>query len=85
LATILIEVPRKCAKTSTLGGMRITLDFGEGDPEILLAAGSNKQAGRLVSTPPQALFAGRGDHRRGGMVVRDYVGEIARTDGAGKL
>lgn len=85
--TILIEVPRKCAKTSTLGAYAdYKLDLGDGDPEILLAAGSNKQAGRLFDAAAGFIRRSGLDHRRGGnLVVRDYVGEIARVDGAGKL
>lgn len=85
--TILIEVPRKCAKTNTLGAYAdYKLDLGEGDPEILLAAGSNKQAGRLFDAAAGFIRRSGLDYRRGGnLVVRDYVGEIARTDGGGKI
>src|SRR5689334_19306729 len=46
--TVVLVVPRKCAKTTTLGAFALySLVNGTGDPEILLAAGSDKQAGRL--------------------------------------
>lgn len=85
--TVVIEVPRKCAKTSTLGAYAdYKLAAGVGDPEILLAAGSNKQAGRLFGAAAGFIRRGALDHRRGGeLVVKDYVGEIARTDGGGTI
>lgn len=85
--TILIQVPRKCAKTTTLGAYAdYKLHSGIGEPEILLAAGSNKQAGRLFGAAAGFIRRGPLDYRRGGpLIVRDYVGEIARTDGGGTI
>jgi phage terminase large subunit-like protein len=46
--TVVIILPRKNAKTNTLGAYAdYQLDTGEGEPEILMAAGSNFQAGKL--------------------------------------
>jgi phage terminase large subunit-like protein len=86
--TIAIIVPRKNAKTTTLGAFAdYSLDEGVGEPEILLAAASDKQAGRLFGA--SVGFARRNpslDARRGGsLIVREYVGEIARADGGGKI
>lgn len=82
--TVLIVLTRKCAKTNTLGGYAdYSLDVGEGDPEILLAAGSDKQAGRLYGAC--AGFVRRNPGLRSRMLVREYVGEIARADGGGKI
>jgi len=82
--TIVIVVPRKGAKTTTLAAYAdYQLDEGVGEPEILLAAGSDKQAGRLYSQC--AGFIRRSDELRERMVVREYVGEISRSDGAGKI
>jgi phage terminase large subunit-like protein len=82
--TIVIVVPRKGAKTTTLAAFAdYSLDEGVGEPEILLAAGSDKQAGRLYSQC--AGFIRRSGELRERMVVREYVGEIARSDGAGKI
>ena len=82
--TIVIVVPRKCAKTTTLGAFAsYSLDEGVGEPEILLAAASNKQADRLYSAAEG--FIRRNPELRERMVVRRHDGEIARTDGAGKI
>jgi phage terminase large subunit-like protein len=82
--TIVIVVPRKGAKTTTLAAFAdYSLDEGVGEPEILLAAGSDKQAGRLYSQC--AGFIRRSVELRDRMVVREYVGEISRADGAGKI
>lgn len=82
--TIVIVVPRKGAKTTTLAAFAdYSLDEGVGEPEILLAAGSDKQAGRLYGQC--AGFVRRSVDLRERMVVREYIGEISRTDGAGKI
>jgi phage terminase large subunit-like protein len=82
--TIIIIFPRKNAKTTTLGAFAAySLDEGVGEPEILLAAGSNEQAGKLYAQA--AGFVRRSEDLRSRMVVREYVGEIARSDGAGKI
>jgi len=82
--TIVIVVPRKGAKTTTLAAFAdYSLDEGVGEPEILLAAGSDKQAGRLYSQC--AGFIRRSAELRERMIVREYVGEISRADGAGKI
>src|SRR6185503_19930328 len=82
--TIVIVVPRKGAKTTTLAAFAdYSLDEGVGEPEILLAAGSDKQAGRLYSQC--AGFIRRSDDLRGRMVVREYIGEISRAAGDGKI
>lgn len=82
--TVVIVVPRKCAKTTTLGAFACySLDEGVGEPEILLAAGSNKQADRLFSAAMG--FIRRNPELRRRMVLRQHDGEIVRSDGAGKI
>ena len=82
--TVVIVLTRKCAKTTTLGAFAdYELEQGIGEPEILLAAGSDKQAGRLFDAC--AGFVRRSAELRGSLIVRHHVGEIARTDGGGKI
>lgn len=82
--TVVLVVPRKCAKTTTLGAYALySLAMGQGDPEILLAAASDKQAGRLFRVCTG--FIRRSAQLREDFVPREYVGEIARVDGAGVI
>jgi phage terminase large subunit-like protein len=83
--TVVLIVPRKAGKTSMLGAYAdFELDNGEGEPEILLAAGSDKQAGRLYGACAGFVRRSPG-YLAERMIVREYVGEIARMDGAGKV
>ena len=56
---------------------------GTGDPEILLAAGSDKQAGRLFRVCTG--FVRRSQSLRDELVLREYIGEVARADGEGRI
>lgn len=82
--TVAIILTRKNAKTNTLGGYAdYALDTGEGEPEILLAAGSNEQADKLFSAA--SGFIRRSPDLRARLHTRAYQGEIVRTDGAGMI
>jgi phage terminase large subunit-like protein len=82
--TVVIILPRKNAKTNTLGAYAdYQLDTGEGEPEILMAAGSNFQAGKLYDAA--SGFIRRSADLRSRLIVRQHVGEIARRDGGGKI
>ena len=82
--TVVLVVPRKNAKTATLGAYALySLVTGTGDPEILLAAGSDKQAGRLFRTCTG--FVRRSQALRDELVLREYIGEVARADGEGRI
>lgn len=52
-------------------------------PEILLAAASDKQAGRLFDSVVR--FVRRSPHLAEQLVIREYVGQIARADGGGVI
>jgi phage terminase large subunit-like protein len=55
----------------------------DGSPEILLAAASDKQAGRLFDGV--AAYIRRSPELAALCRVRDHVGEIVREDGGGKI
>lgn len=77
-------IPRKNGKTMLLAAYAIyRLLTSDGSPEILLAASSDKQAGRLFDAA--ALFVRRNPVLRGLCRVRDHVGEIKREDGMGVI
>lgn len=83
LAVVLV-VPRKNGKTTLLSGYGLyRLCFDDGAPEVLLAASSDRQAGRLFDGA--VSFVRRSSWLLERLVVREYVGEIARRDGEGKL
>jgi phage terminase large subunit-like protein len=52
-------------------------------PEVLLAASSDKQAGRLFDAV--VAFVRRNADIAAKLHLRDYIGEIARADGGGKI
>lgn len=82
--TVVLVVPRKNAKTATLGAYAdYSADNDAGEPEILLAAGSDKQAGRLFAAA--SGFIRRSESLSERLLVREYIGEISRVDGAGKI
>jgi phage terminase large subunit-like protein len=82
--TVVIELPRKNGKTSLLAGYALyCLLHDEGAPEILLAAASDKQAGRLFDAA--VSFLRRNPALSAQVHIREYVGEIARVDGGGKV
>lgn len=77
-------VPRKNGKTTAQAGYALyRLVTDEGSPEILLAAASDRQAGRLFDAC--AAFVRRSPTLSKLLRVRDYVGEIVREDGRGRI
>jgi phage terminase large subunit-like protein len=83
-SSVCLVVPRKQGKTTLLAAYALWhLLEHDGAPEILLAASSDKQAGRLFDAVAQ--FARRSDFLREQVHVREYAGEIARIDGNGKI
>ena len=82
LSTFLI-VPRKNGKSSMLAALAAYhAAEDDGQPEILLCASSDKQAGRLFTYT--ASFIRRSDYLRSLFHLREYRGEISRVD-AGAL
>jgi phage terminase large subunit-like protein len=80
--SVVIVAPRKNAKTTTLAALSVyRLLTSEGRPEILLAASSDKQAGRLFDAA--ARFVRRSPDLSALCRVRDHAGEIVREDGMG--
>jgi phage terminase large subunit-like protein len=80
----IILVPRKNGKTTMLAAYALYRLFNdETQPEILLAAASDKQAGRLFDTCVQ--FIRRSPILSELVALREYIGEIARADGGGKI
>jgi len=82
--TVVIVLPRKNGKTTMLGAYAAYhADTWDGAPEVLLTASSDKQAGRLfdgvVSFVRRSPYLTERFHRR------EYIGELARTDGGGKI
>lgn len=82
--SIAIVLPRKNGKTALLAAYALyrLLEDG-GSPEILLAAASDKQAGRLFDAV--CAYVRRSPELNEQLVIRAYVGEIARRDGEGKI
>jgi len=77
-------VGRKNGKTSMLAAYALfRLISDDTQPEILLAAASDKQAGRLFDACIQ--YVRRSPELSEDLVLREYVGEIARADGGGKI
>lgn len=82
--SVVLQVPRKNGKTTLLAAYAVyRLLTSDGMPEILLAAASDKQAGRLFDAA--ATFVRRSPTLSSLCRIRDYVGEIVREDGAGKI
>lgn len=82
--TVLLVIPRKNGKTELLAAYALwRLLVDDGQPEILLAASSNEQAGRLFDAAVR--FIRQNDAVGDLVVVRDYDGEIERTDGGGQI
>jgi phage terminase large subunit-like protein len=80
----IILVPRKNGKTTMLAAYALYRLFNdETQPEILLAAASDKQAGRLFDTCVQ--FIRRSPILSEAVALREYIGEISRADGGGKI
>lgn len=81
-STIVKVVPRKNGKTtgtSTVGGYEV--DQEDGTPIVGIAATSDDQAGELFDAV--GGFIGASEYLSQRFHIRDYDGEIARTDGGG--
>lgn len=82
--SVVLILPRKNGKTTLLAGLAVyRLLTSDGSPEILLAASSDKQAGRLFDAA--ATFCRRDKMLASLVRVRDYLGEILREDGLGRM
>ena len=82
--SVVLVVPRKNGKTASLAALALyELLEGEGSPEILLAASSDKQAGRLFDAV--VAYARMAPDLLERLVIRAYIGEIARVDGGGRI
>jgi len=82
--TVALVIPKKNGKTSLLAAYALYhLLEDEGAPEILLAAATDKQAGRLFSAA--ARFVKGDPWLSASTVIREHEGEIARADGFGSL
>lgn len=80
--SVVIVAPRKNGKTAILAALSLyRLLTSDGRPEILLAASSDKQAGRLFDAA--ARFVRRSPVLSALLRVRDHAGEIVREDGLG--
>jgi phage terminase large subunit-like protein len=83
-ASVVLVVPRKNGKTTMLAAYGIyRLLWDEGQPEVLLAASSDRQAGRLFDAA--VGFIRRSEYLLERLVVREYIGEISRRDGGGRM
>jgi phage terminase large subunit-like protein len=80
--SVVIVAPRKNGKTATLAALSLyRLLTSAGRPEILLAAPSDRVAGRLFDAA--ARFVRRSRELSKLVRVRDHAGEIVREDGMG--
>lgn len=83
-ATVVLVLPRKNGKTTLLAAYATYhADQDEGQPEVLLTASSDRQAGRLFDAV--TAFVRRSPRLRERFHIRDYMGEIARTDAGAKI
>jgi phage terminase large subunit-like protein len=82
--SVVLIVPRKNGKTQMLAAYGLyELVYGHGRPEILLAAASDRQAGRLFDAA--ARFVRRHEGLSQALRVRDHEGAIVREDGLGSM
>jgi phage terminase large subunit-like protein len=82
--SIALVVGRKNGKTALLAAYALwRLLNDEGQPEILLSAASDRQAGRLFEAV--LSYVRRNPELLGQVHLREYIGEIARADGGGKI
>jgi hypothetical protein len=82
--SVVIVAPRKNGKTATLAALSLyRLLTSPGRPEILLAAPSDRVAGRLFDAA--ARFVRRSEELSRLVRVRDHAGEIVREDGMGVI
>ena len=82
--SLALVVSRKSGKTTMLAAYALYRLFNdETQPEILLAAASDKQAGRLFDAC--VSFIRKSPELADQSQLREYIGEIARADGGGKI
>lgn len=82
--SVVIVLPRKNGKTTLLAAYALyCLLTTEGMPEILLCAASDKQAGRLFAAV--LAFVRRDPWLSQQVVIREWIGEVSRIDGGGKI
>ena len=82
--TLVLILPRKNGKTALLAAYALfRLLTDKGAPEILLAAASDKQAGRLFDAV--CSFVYQNPELQAHVHLRAYTGEISRKDGGGKI
>jgi phage terminase large subunit-like protein len=80
--SVVMIAPRKNGKTQLLAALALhRLLTSTGRPEILLAASSDRQAGRLFDAASR--FVRRNEELSNLLRVRDHAGEIVREDGLG--
>lgn len=81
---VALVVPRKSGKTTLLAAYACyRFIHDQTTPEILLAAASDKQAGRLFDACVR--FLKRNPSLRAQCVFREHIGEVSRADGGGKI
>ena len=77
-------LPRKNGKTTSLASYALFHLLTRSDsPEVLLAAASDRQAGRLFDSI--VAFVRKNPELDDLLVLRQHIGEIARKDGAGRI
>lgn len=82
--SVALIVSRKNGKTQLLAAYALyRLLNDDGYPEILLAAASDKNAGRLFEAV--VLFIRANPELEQQVHLREYIGEIVRRDGGGKI
>ena len=82
--SVVLILPRKNGKTQLLAAYAVyRLLTSDGSPEILLAATSDEQAGRLYDAAE--TFVRRSAVLSDLCVCRRHLGEIVRSDGLGKI
>lgn len=82
--SVALILPRKNGKTALLAALAAHHALAEdGSPEVLLAASSDRQAGRLFDAV--VSYIRRNEYLASQFHIREYIGEIARVDGRGKI
>ena len=83
-SSVALVLPRKNGKTALLAAYAAWhLLEDQGSPEVLLAASSDRQAGRLFDAV--VAYIRRSPFLSEQVHIREYIGEIARVDGRGKI